>query len=141
MCEDATMLRLPGPHRGKRARLLTLTNTSSPDCHPKEMAEKKLTESKHCHGPVTLRFSGEPPASGMNPCLCWFVQPHGPCWTTGVRRHLQHLWQTCVRQRNPFKRCLQSTSNSFDTVPGTGEPHVGRGRQVLSKFNRPPVRK
>lgn len=109
--------------------------------HPKEMAEKKLTESKHCHGPVTLRFSGEPPASGMNPCLCWFVQPHGPCWTTGVRRHLQHLWQTCVRQRNPFKRCLQSTSNSFDTVPGTGEPHVGRGRQVLSKFNRPPVRK
>lgn len=63
------MLRLPGPHRGKCARLLTLTNTSSPDCHPKEMAEKKLTESKHCHGPVTLRFSGEPPRFWDEPML------------------------------------------------------------------------
>lgn len=40
------------------------------------MAEKKLTESKHCHGPVTLRFSGEPPRFWDEPMLVLVLFNH-----------------------------------------------------------------
>lgn len=62
VCEDATMLCLSGPHRGKCAHLLTLTNTSSPDCTLRRWLKRNLQR-------VSIATFQAPFASLENPPL------------------------------------------------------------------------
>lgn len=143
------MLHLSGPHTGKCARLLTLTNTSSPDYTLRRWQKGNLQIYR------ALPCSSHPSLLWRTPCF-WdepmlvLVSDHrgekAPSALSLPLLFRQHLWQTvarqmCVRQQNPSHKFSQSTFDSFDTVQGTGEPHAGRERRVPSKLNRLPVRK